>query len=58
MLICIPLAFYYQIASRVVEMTDFSQVGFVQSINESVHMGDVIGATMISDSSQRSFSCW
>ncbi len=46
MLICIPLAFYYQIASRVVEMIDFSQVGFIQAIQEAMQMGDVIGATM------------
>ena len=31
-LICIPLAFYYQITSRVVEMTDFRSAGFIESI--------------------------
>ena len=46
MLICIPLAFYYQIASRVVEMSDFSQVGFIQTLKSLLQMGDVIGATM------------
>ncbi len=46
MLICIPLAFYYQIASRVVEMIDFSQVGFIQTVKDMMQMGDVIGATM------------
>ncbi|MEW4490984.1 MFS transporter [Thalassoglobus sp. JC818] len=46
MLICIPLAFYYQIASRVVEMVDFSQFGFIQTIQNMMQMGDVIGATM------------
>lgn len=46
MLICIPLAFYYQIASRVVEMIDFSQVEFIQTVQEMLQMGDVIGATM------------
>lgn len=46
MLICIPLAFYYQIASRVVEMIDFSQVGFIQTVQNMLQMGDVIGATM------------
>lgn len=46
MLICIPLAFYYQIASRVVEMVDFSQFGFIQSIQSAMRLGDVIAATM------------
>lgn len=46
MLICIPLAFYYQIASRVVEMVDFSQFGFIQSLQSLLQLGDVIGATM------------
>ena len=47
MLICIPLAFYYQIASRVVEMADFGEFGVVQGIKNMLQMGDdVIGATM------------
>ena len=46
MLICIPLAFYYQIASRVVEMVDFSEFGFIQQIQQTFEFGDVIGATM------------
>lgn len=45
-LICIPLAFYYQITSRVVEMADFGGVGFLQAIKNLLKMGDVIGATM------------
>ncbi|MEO6034913.1 MAG: MFS transporter, partial [Verrucomicrobiota bacterium] len=45
-LICIPLAFYYQITSRVVEMADFSSVGFIESVRNSLKFGDVIGATM------------
>ena len=46
MLICIPLAFYYQITSRVVEMSNFESFGFIQSIKDLLQMGDVIGATM------------
>ena len=46
MLICIPLAFYYQIASRVVEMVDFGSVGFVQSVQEALRFENVIAATM------------
>lgn len=46
MLICIPLAFYYQITSRVVEMSQFESYGFIQSIKQLLKMGDVIGATM------------
>lgn len=46
MLICIPLAFYYQITSRIVEMSDFENYSFIQSIKEFLQMGDVIGATM------------
>lgn len=46
MLICIPLAFYYQIASRIVEMADFSDFGFIQTLKSLLQMGDVIGATM------------
>jgi MFS family permease len=32
MLICIPLAFYYQIASRVVEMSEFEQMGIIKAM--------------------------
>lgn len=46
LLICIPLAFYYQITSRVVEMSQFENFGFIQSIQDLLKMGDVIGATM------------
>jgi len=46
MLICIPLAFYYQIASRVVEMVDFSSVAAVRSVKDALHFDGVIGATM------------
>ena len=46
MLICIPLAFYYQIASRVVEMSDFTGVGFFQSLASLLGFGDVIGPVM------------
>lgn len=46
MLICIPLAFYYQITSRMVEMCDFGEFGFLQVLKDLLKMGDVIGATM------------
>ena len=46
MLICIPLAFYYQITSRMVEMCDFGGVGFLQTLKNMLQLGDVIGATM------------
>ena len=46
MLVCIPLAFYYQIASRVVEMVDFSSVGAVRSVAGALQFKDVIAATM------------
>ena len=46
MLICIPLAFYYQITSRMVEMCDFGEFGFLQALKDMFKMGDVIGATM------------
>lgn len=46
MLICIPLAFYYQIASRVVEMVDFSSMGAVQSMASLLQFKNVIAATM------------
>jgi MFS family permease len=45
-LICIPLAFYYQVTSRVVEMANFGDSGVLQSLKSLLHMGDVIGATM------------
>jgi nucleoside transporter len=45
-LICIPLAFYYQITSRVVEMADFSSFGVLQTIQQAIRAGDVIAATM------------
>ena len=45
-LICIPLAFYYQITSRVVEMANFGDSGVLHSLKSLLHMGDVIGATM------------
>jgi len=45
-LICIPLAFYYQIASRVVEMADFGSLGLIQAIQRAIQAGDVIAATM------------
>ncbi|MBI85160.1 MAG: MFS transporter [Planctomycetaceae bacterium] len=46
MLICIPLAFYYQIASRVVEMVDFSSLAAVRSVAGALQFKDVIAATM------------
>jgi len=46
MLVCIPLAFYYQITSRMVEMCDFGEFGFLQALKDMLKMGDVIGATM------------
>lgn len=46
MLICIPLAFYYQITSRMVEMCDFGELGFLQALKNMLQLGDVIGATM------------
>ena len=46
MLICIPLAFYYQIASRVVEMCQFESVGGFSSLAEALKLGNVIAAVM------------
>ena len=46
MLICIPLAFYYQIASRVVEMVDFTSMGAVQSMMDLLQFKNLIAATM------------
>lgn len=45
-LICIPLAFYYQITSRMVEMADFGSVGAFQRLAEILGLGDAIGFTM------------
>ena len=45
-LICIPLAFYYQITSRIVEMADFRSVGLIQQIADALKFPNVIGATM------------
>ncbi|MDA1017578.1 MAG: MFS transporter [Planctomycetota bacterium] len=46
MLICIPLAFYYQIASRVVEMCQFESVGVFSSLADALKMPNVIAAVM------------
>lgn len=46
MLICIPLAFYYQIASRVVEMCQFESMGGFSTLAESLKLGNVIAAVM------------
>jgi nucleoside transporter len=45
-LICIPLAFYYQITSRVVEMLQFQQVAGLGDVATSLGFGDVIGLVM------------
>jgi len=45
-LICIPLAFYYQIASRVVEMMEFQNVSGISEVAKSVGLGDAIGLVM------------
>lgn len=45
-LICIPLAFYYQITSRVVEMFNFQQVAGLGDAATKVGFGDVIGLVM------------
>ncbi|MCG3164230.1 MAG: hypothetical protein JMDDDDMK_05717 [Acidobacteria bacterium] len=45
-LICIPLAFYYQITSRVVEMLQFQKVAGLGDIATKVGFGDVIGLVM------------
>jgi len=45
-LICIPLAFYYQITSRVVEMLQFQQVAGLGGVATSLGFGDVIGLVM------------
>ena len=46
MLICIPLAFYYQIASRIVEMSQFEQVGGLGDAATAVGFKGVIGLVM------------
>src|SRR5690625_290408 len=46
MLICIPLAFYYQIAARVVEMMEFQKVGGFTEIAQGIGLGDAIGLVM------------
>ncbi len=45
-LTCIPLSFYYQITSRVVEMLDFQQVAGLGDIAVWLGFGDVIGFVM------------
>jgi nucleoside transporter len=46
MLICIPLAFYYQIAARAVEMMEFQRVAGFTEVAQAVGMGDAIGLVM------------
>ncbi len=46
MLICIPLAFYYQIAARVVEMMEFHKVGGLTDVAQAIGLGDAIGLVM------------
>src|SRR5262245_23494171 len=45
-LICIPLAFYYQITSRVVEMLQFQNVSGLGNIATTLGFGDVITLVM------------
>jgi hypothetical protein len=45
-LTCIPLSFYYQITSRVVEMLDFQRVAGLGDIATRLGFGDVIGFVM------------
>ncbi len=45
-LICIPLSFYYQITSRIVEMAQFEKVGGFGSVAKLLGFGDVIGLVM------------
>src|SRR5215813_13158805 len=45
-LTCIPLSFYYQITSRVVEMLDFQRVAGLGDIATRFGFGDVIGFVM------------
>lgn len=46
MLICIPLAFYYQIAARMVEMMEFQKLGGFTELAEGLGLGDAIGMVM------------
>lgn len=45
-LLCIPLAFYYQITSRVVEMLEFHKVAGLGDIGQQLGLGDAIGLVM------------
>lgn len=45
-LICIPLSFYYQITSRIVEMAQFEKVGGFGTAANFLGFGDVIGLVM------------
>src|SRR5262249_29232655 len=45
-LVCIPLSFYYQITSRVVEMSNFQRVSGLGDIATRLGFGDVIGLVM------------
>lgn len=45
-LICIPLAFYYQIAARVVEMMEFHNLAGFTELAQTIGMGDAIGLVM------------
>ncbi|MGE0885617.1 MAG: MFS transporter [Blastocatellales bacterium] len=45
-LICIPLSFYYQITSRIVEMAQFEKVGGFGTAAKFLGFGDVIGLVM------------
>lgn len=46
LLICIPLSFYYQIGSRVVELINPTEVAFLQPVQDLLQLKDAIGATM------------
>jgi MFS family permease len=46
MLICIPLAFYYQIAARMVEMMEFQKFTGFTELAEGLGLGDAIGMVM------------
>ncbi len=45
-LICIPLSFYYQITSRIVEMAQFENVSGFGNVAKLLGFGDVIGLVM------------
>ncbi len=45
-LVCIPLSFYYQITSRVVEMLDFQRVAGLGDLGTRLGFGDAIGFVM------------